>query len=267
MLELVQNFRLVDMIDILLVSVFIYYGLVWFQTTRAFQLFKGLLFIFLFYILSKVFGMHTIQWLVEKLAAFFVILMIVVFHPELRKALEQLGRHSIFSIIIGTQAPDLVFISEVIRAVETMSERKIGALIVIENSTGLGEYIETGVKMEAKVSEDLLLSIFQKNSPLHDGAVVMQRDRIIASRCLLPLTDNKYIDQRLGTRHRAGIGISELTDATVILVSEETGTISIARNGKLNRYLNRQDLEEQLLINYPKAQREFLKKINKTVNK
>ncbi len=117
------------------------------------------------------------------------------------------------------------------------------------------------------MSEDLLLSIFQKNSPLHDGAVVMQRDRIIASRCLLPLTDNKYIDQRLGTRHRAGLGISELTDATVILVSEETGTISIARNGKLTRYLNRQDLEEQLLINYPKAQREFLKKINKTVNK
>lgn len=263
MLEIIQSFRLVDLIDILIVSVFVYYGLIWFQTTRAFQLFKGLLFILLLFLVSKWLGMQTIPWLLQKLATFFVILIIVVFHPELRKALEQLGRHSIFSMIFGSQSLDIVFISEIMRAVETMSNRKIGAIIVIENSTGLGEYLESGVEIEAKVSEDLLLSIFQKNSPLHDGAVIIQRDKIIAARCLLPLTDNKFIDQRLGTRHRAAIGISELTDAMVIVVSEEGGTISLAHNGALQRYLSRQDLEEQLLISYPKSRKDLFKKLKK----
>ncbi len=262
MLELLSNLRFLDIIDILIVSILIYYILLWFHASRAFQLFKGFLFIAFIFILSKLIGLYTIQWLLQKLAAIMVVLLIIVFQPELRKALEQLGRHSIFSTLLGNQpGRDIVVMNEIIRAVDELSEKKIGALIVLEKSTGLGEYVETGLEMDALVREDLLVSIFQKNSPLHDGAVIIQDSRILAVSCLLPLSESKQIDTKLGTRHRAAVGITELSDALVIIVSEETGVISMAENGELKRYLNRQNLEEKLLSLQKQPTADLLQKV------
>ena len=235
------NFTFVDIIDIAVVAALIYYLLVWLQGTRALALLRGLLFIILLYICGKVFGLQTINWILEKLGTIILIVVIILFQPELRRALERIGRERILVRLgIVDTGRGSWFVRHIIRAVEQLSEEKEGALIVLERNTGLSEFLEGGVKLDAIISSDLLVSIFSPKNILHDGAVIIQGDRIAAAGCLLPLSDTRLLDSRLGTRHRAAVGMSEQTDAMVIVVSEKTGIISIAENGFLSRHISKE---------------------------
>jgi len=253
MLTWVQIFKSIswlDILDIALVAFILYRLLMWFKGSRALQLAKGFLLILVIYLLSKFIGLHTINWLLEKMVAMLIFVIIIVFQPELRRMLERLGRGKFFSRYVFTLRQGTGLIQTVIKTVEKLSEQKIGSIIVLERETGCDEYIESGILIDAKLSSELLLSIFSKNSPLHDGATILQGKRIVASACLLPLTDSRLVDSKLGTRHRAAIGLTEQTDAVAIVTSEETGVISLAENGILTRYLNRQTLEKILLSLY-----------------
>ncbi len=247
MIQLPFTLRWVDLIDILIVAVFLYYILMWLQGTRAIQLLRGLLVLLLVYLLGRVLGLHTVNWLFDKFVTVILIVLIIVFQPELRRALERIGRGRIFLRLgLAPQSRGSWFVRHIIKAVETLSENEDGALIVLERNTGLSEYLESGIKLDAIISTEQLLSIFNKRGPLHDGAVIIQGDRITGAGCLLPLSESKLLDKRLGTRHRAAVGISEVSDALVIVVSERSGIISIAENGYLTRSVTKEMLEEKL---------------------
>jgi len=268
MRELLLGFRLLDLLDIVVVSFFVYYVLLWFKGSRALQLIKGFSFIVVLFILSHILHLYTIQWLMEKLAAIIFLMLIIVFQPELRLALEKLGRQSFISaFIVAKKGQEISFISQIIRAVEMLASKKTGALIVLEGITGLNEYLESGLKLDARISYDLILSVFQKAAPIHDGAMIIQGDRIAGVSCLLPLSESKFIDQRLGTRHRAALGLSEISDAKIIIVSEETGIISLAENGILARYLTRESLEERLLSDFSQDRKQFAQYVTKFFNR
>ena len=270
MLALVNIFRelnWLDAIDIVLVTFVIYRLLLWFKGTRALQLTRGLLLILFVYLLSRFLGLGTIDWLLQKLATIILVILIIVFQPELRRMLERLGRGKYFSRLVFTAHQGTGLVQTLIKTVEQMAEQKVGSIIVLERETGLDEYIESGVMIDGRVSVELLLSIFVKGSPLHDGALVLQGNRVIAAACLLPLTDSRLIDSRLGTRHRAAIGLTEQTDTVVIVTSEETGIISIAENGVLTRYLNRQTLEKKLLSIYQATAEDNKGKLDKLFSK
>ncbi|MBU0579679.1 MAG: diadenylate cyclase CdaA [Candidatus Margulisbacteria bacterium] len=242
---------IIDIIDILIVSFLVYQILLWFKGTRTLQLLRGLVLIFAFYIISQLTGLATINWLLQKLTAIIVITLIIVFQPELRKALERLGRGKFFSeFIFSGSGKSLGFLNQVIKAVEELSKTKTGAIIAIERNTGLNEFIESGIQVDALVNNDLIVSTFNKASPLHDGAMMIQGNRIAAASCLFPLSESHLIDKRLGTRHRAALGLSEISDAIIIVVSEETGAISLAENGILTRFLTKETLEERMLNIY-----------------
>lgn len=248
MIQSLGQIRLTDILDIALVSVMVYYVLHWLKGSRAFQLFKGLLLLVLLFVISKILGLTTIEWLLQKMAAIILILLIVVFQPELRRGLERLGRNMfLWSFFWGPQPQDISIITRLTKAVELLSEKKTGALIIVERTTGLIEYSESGVAIDAQLSPELLVTIFNKHSPLHDGAVIVQNGRILAASCLLPISDVNFVNQKLGTRHRAALGISEVSDALVIIVSEETGGIALAENGILNRYPNKESFNARLL--------------------
>jgi diadenylate cyclase len=240
----------IDVIDISLVAVFLYYLILWLRGTQAINLLRGLVLLAALYITARLLGFHTINWLFEKFAAVILVVIAIVFQPELRRTLEQLGRRRLLAPLGLAPLTSSWFIRSLVRAVEAMSEDKIGALLVLEGNTGLNDYIESGTRLDAVVSTELLLSIFEHKSPLHDGAMILRGDRVLAAGCLLPLSESKILDKRLGTRHRAGVGISELTDALVIIVSESTGTISLAENGYLTRFVTREILEEKLFSLY-----------------
>jgi len=251
--------RWIDLIDILIVAVLIYYIFLWLQGTRAVPLIRGLILILLVYIAGRVMGLHTLNWLFEKFAAIIAVMLIILFQPELRRTLERFGRGKFLETLGFSPLPHgSVYVRHIVRAVEQLSEDKIGALIVLEKITGLTEYLESGVRLDAVLSTELLLSIFEPKSPLHDGAVMVQGDRVLSASCLLPISDSRLLDKRLGTRHRAAVGVSELSDALVIVVSEKTGIISLAENGYLTRYLTKDLLEEKLFSIYktekPKAE-------------
>lgn len=246
--------NIIDVIEILLISVFVYQFMVWIKYTRAYTLLKGLLIIGAFLIIAYIFKMNTILWIVSKMAGAMLTAVIVIFQPELRKVVEQLGQKKIISTILpfdmgGKEVKERFTdktINELIKACFDMGEVKTGALIVIEQKNLLDEYIRTGINIDAVLSSQLLINIFEHNTPLHDGAVVMRGNRIVAATCYLPLSDNMELSKQLGTRHRAGVGISEVTDSVTIIVSEETGQVSVARDGKLVRNVTSAQLRKIL---------------------
>lgn len=256
MVSFIPAIRLTNVLEILIISVLIYYILIWIRDTRAWTLLKGILVIVAFMLFAYVFQMDTILWLFQNLISVAIISIFVLFQPELRRALEQLGRKNILSSFInfgGNAAANEQEAktiektkAEIIKACLEMSKARTGALIVIEQDVQLSEYERTGIFLDSLVSSQLLINIFEHNTPLHDGAVFVRNNRIVAATCYLPLSDNMLLSKELGTRHRAGVGISEVSDSITLIVSEETGMISVAHDGMLFRGLSQDELREQL---------------------
>ncbi len=243
--------RLVDLIDIGIVAVLLYYVLLWLQGTRAVSLVRGLVLLLLIYIAGRLLNLYTINWLFDKFAAAIAVMLVILFQPELRRTLERFGRGRFLGVLGFTPVTrGALYVRHIVRSAEQLSNMRAGALIVIERLSGMTEYLESGVKLDALLSSELLLTIFDPSSPLHDGAVIVQGDRITAASCLLPISESRSLDKRLGTRHRAAVGVSEVTDALVVVVSEETGMISVAENGELTRDLTQDQLEEKLYSLY-----------------
>ena len=243
----ILQFQFVDAIDILLVAILIYYLLKITVKTRAIQVIKGLAVLIVAAQICEFIGFTTITWLLQSIVGAGAVLLVIIFQPEIRRALEKIGTGRIFDMSFNaphTDSEDVIV--EIERAILNMSIRKIGALIVFEKKTGMREVIESGTTVEAKISSELIENIFFPNSPLHDGAMIIKEDRIVASGCFLPLSDNKAISSELGTRHRAALGISEISDAVVLIVSEETGVISKAYEGTITRYIDRKALRKAL---------------------
>lgn len=243
-----------DIIEIIIISFLVYSILVWIQKTRAWTLLKGILFLAFFVALIYLFKMDTLTFLIEKGLNLAFMAAIIIFQPELRRALEHLGEKEFFSSLIPTGSGKEIVqrcsdrtVNEIIRATLEMAKVKTGALMVLEQNETLEEYKRTGIDINAVVSSQLLINIFEHNTPLHDGAVIIKGDTILSATCYLPLSDNQRLGKELGTRHRAGVGISEVTDSLTIIVSEETGRISIAKKGVLMAGVNEAQLREQLL--------------------
>ena len=242
-----------DVAEILIIAVLLYYALVWMKTTRAWVLLKGLVVILIFLLLAYFFRMTTILWMAQNVLGFAVTALIVVLQPELRKALEELGKKNIISSVLpfdNNHRVDEGFsektINEITKACVEMGKVKTGALIVIEQKVSLRDYERTGIDVDGIVTSQLLINIFEHNTPLHDGAVIVQGNRVASATCYLPLSDNLGLSKELGTRHRAGVGISEVTDSLTVIVSEETGKISVAYEGKLERNLDAETLRYRM---------------------
>ena len=233
---------IIDIIQIALIAFFVYQFMIWIKYTHAYTLLKGILVVLLFILVAYIFKMNTILWIFSNLASTLIVGVIVIFQPELRKVLEQLGKKKIMAALIPFAAGKEVkerftdkTISELVRACFDMGEVKTGALIVIEQNELLTDYIRTGINLDAILTSQLLINIFEHNTPLHDGAVILRDNRIVSATCYLPLSNNLAVSKELGTRHRAGLGISEVSDSLTIIVSEETGFVSLACDGKLYR--------------------------------
>ena len=244
---------IIDIIQIALIAFFVYQFMVWIKYTHAYTLLKGILVVLLFILIAYIFRMNTILWIFSNLASTLIVGVIVIFQPELRKVLEQLGQKRIMASLIPFDAGKEVkerftdkTISELIKACFDMGEVKTGALIVIEQNELLTDYIRTGINLDAILTSQLLINIFEHNTPLHDGAVIIRDNRVLAATCYLPLTDRIDLNKALGTRHRAAVGISEVSDSMTIVVSEETGEISIAYGGTLYRNLDAIELRKKL---------------------
>ncbi len=254
--------RLSDILEIFIIAFLVYHILVWARNTRLWSLLKGVIVILVFILVCALFNMSTILWIVERVFSIAIIGIVVILQPELRKALEELGRKNFFSnvLALGDSKTEGRFsdktLNEIVRACVEMSKVRTGALIVIEQNHPLTEYERTGIDVDAIVTSQLLINIFEHNTPLHDGAVIVRGDRVVSATCYLPLSDNMGIGKELGTRHRAGIGASEATDAFVIIVSEETGKISVAQEGELERALDSDRLRERLRVLQDKHEEE-----------
>lgn len=238
-----------SIVDIAVVAVVLYQLIMLIKGTRAVQLLKGLLVLLVISNISEFFDLDTITWLLNKVWQMLFIALPVVFQPELRRALEQIGRGRFFVRHAQALGPEVLMqvTEELVRCTQVLSKNRIGALMVIERETGVQEFVETGIKIDGVVSSEFLLNIFIPNTPLHDGAVIIRGDRVAAAGCFLPLTENSNIQKELGTRHRAGIGLTEVSDTLVIIVSEETGAISVALDGVLTRFLDEKALRELLI--------------------
>jgi diadenylate cyclase len=253
--NILSQFTWRDAIDLIIITYVIYKLLMLTRETRAAQVLKGLGIILVASSFSEWLRFPTINWILRQTINAGAIALVIVFQPELRRALEQIGRGKIFekSLFIQQEEKDISWvIQELIRATQNLSKKKIGALIVIEQKTGISEVVESGVRIDGVVSSALLENIFEPNTPLHDGAVIIREDRIVAASCFLTLTENPNLSKQLGTRHRAALGISENSDAVVIIISEETGIISMAQGGKLTRYLDSKGLRDILKKIYEK---------------
>ena len=244
---------LTDILEILIIAFTIYHVSLWVKKTWACGLVKGILILFLCYIIAYLLDMSVILWIFNKTLAIGITALLIVFQPELRKALEELGKKNIFrSIVPFDEQKDKnkrfsdKSINEIIRATVEMANVKTGALIILEKDIVLSEYERTGINLDSAISSQLLINIFEHNTPLHDGAVIIRGDRIVAATCYLPLSDNLGLSKELGTRHRAGVGISEVSDSLTIIVSEETGKISVAIGGKLLRNVDGDLLRKQI---------------------
>jgi diadenylate cyclase len=253
-------FRLRDAVDILVVAIVLYRVFVMFKETRAIQMLLGLAGLMVASFVARRFELYSTSWLLENFWSFWVLALIVLFQPELRRALSQLGQSRIFQgmTLVQREQQGHVF-DDVVKAADALASRRIGALIVLERKVGLRNYAELGVPLEALLSADLLVSLFLPYSPLHDGAAVIRGDRIAAAGCFLPLSRNTQLGRAMGTRHRAALGLSEETDAVVLVVSEESGRISLAVGGHmespLDRDLLRQRLVEMFSLSEPAKER------------
>lgn len=237
------NFSIMDLVDILLVAGIVYGLLRLTSKTRASQVFKGLGFFIVLAWVCKLLGLSTVNWLLSSFIDAGAVLLVVIFQPEIRRAFEKVGRGGLFeNPFVAEDSSSRPYIEEIERAILNMSIRKIGALMVFEKKTGLKDVIESGNLIDARISSELIENIFFPNSPMHDGAMILRGEKIVAAGCFLPLSDNRQISSELGTRHRAAMGISELSDAYVLIVSEETGVISLAHEGTMTRYLDRKAL-------------------------
>ncbi len=246
-----SEIRVLDILDVLIVTVLIYQLLILIRGTRAVQLVLGLMVLFIAYGASRYLGLYTLQYILGYVGLVIPIALLVLFQPELRRMLEQLGRGG---VLVTGFAPHglgreeiIRLVNDVGRASRVLAMRKIGALFVLERRTGLADFIETGIKLDALVTVQLLINLFFPNSPLHDGAVIIRGNRVTAAGCLLPLSENPTLGRTLGTRHRAGLGITEVTDAVAVIISEETGAISLAKDGELLRGLSEEELKSELL--------------------
>ena len=263
------SIRWVDIVEILLIAFLMYHILVWVKNTRAWSLLKGIIVIAVFILIAAYFQMNTILWIVQNAFGVAVTAVVVILQPELRKALEELGQKNIISSIIPFETyrtseegrfSDKT-INEITKACVEMGKVKTGALIVIEQNQSLSEYERTGIDVDGIVTSQLLINIFEKNTPLHDGAVIVRGNRVTSATCYLPLSDNMALSKDLGTRHRAGVGISEATDSMTVIVSEETGKISVAYKGELERSLDGDRLKERLKSIQNKPEEEPKKRI------
>ncbi|HVN88088.1 MAG TPA: diadenylate cyclase CdaA [Candidatus Binatia bacterium] len=235
MLELLANFRVQDAVDIVVIAFVVYRIIDLIRGTRAAQMLVGLAVVFLTYLSSQYFDLYTLNWILDNFLSSFLLLIVVIFQNDIRRALTQVGAGSLFGAERKMEHQDL---EEVVRSTVALAGKRIGALIVFEREFGLNEYIEVGTRLDARVSRELVLSIFMPASPIHDGALILQKGRITAAGCFLPLTTNPSVSKTLGTRHRAAIGLTEETDAVVIVVSEEEGSISLVREGRITRDLD-----------------------------
>ena len=252
------SIRWTDILEIIILSFFIYHFLIWIRRTRTWVLLKGLLVLVFFISLAYIFEMDTIKFLITKGMDVAMVAAVIVFQPELRRALEQLGEQKLLSSIVSFDGLKDIqerfsdkTVEELIKGTMAMAKVKTGALIVIEKNTPLTEYERTGIQVDAIVTSQLLINIFEHNTPLHDGAVIIRGNRVTSATCYLPLSDNMELSKELGTRHR--VGISEVTDSMTIIVSEETGKVSIAENGKLSRAVTEDELRKYLMVTQDKS--------------
>lgn len=247
-MEILKLIRWQDILDILIVAVVLYRILLIIKGTRAAQMLVGLGVLFLAFLFSNYLKLYTVDWLIQSFWAQIVLALIILFQPEIRKALAQMGEAPFLPSF--TTAEELRSIEEIVKTSIALANRKMGALIAIERETGLKDFTEMGTRLDAKVTHELLLSIFHPTSPIHDGAVIIKGNRVIAAGCFLPLTLSADVSRTLGTRHRAGIGLTEETDAVVIIISEETGSISTAIGGELQKDMDMASLRNFLAENF-----------------
>lgn len=247
-----SGIRITDIIDILIVAVVVYKLLGLIKQTRAEQLFKGVLLLVVATFLSDLFNLHTINWILKGTVALGAVAILVVFQPELRRGLEYLGRSKFVNAPFEQMDKEKGkhITSNIVKAIDSFSRDRVGALIVFERQTNLTDIMESGTIVDAEISDQILGNIFYEGAPLHDGAVIIRDGRVYAAGCVLPLTRNNSISKELGTRHRAGIGITENSDALTLIVSEETGIISMAEDGQLSRFLDVKTVEKILLNMY-----------------
>ena len=246
------SIKITDVIDIVIVAFLLYRLLGFIKETRAQQLFRGILLIVAFFLISEVFNLSLLNWLFTKLITVGLIAVVILFQPEIRRALEQIGRRGVLSRQFRDIGKEEIYatVHKLVDAVDDFSSTQTGALMAIERETMLTDISETGVIIDGEISVRLLGNLFYEGSPLHDGAVIIRGDRVHAASCVLPLTERQNIGKNLGTRHRAALGLSEVSDAFVIVVSEETGAISVAQNGEFKRFLDLKTLEKMLLDIY-----------------
>ncbi|MBQ3370951.1 MAG: diadenylate cyclase CdaA [Mogibacterium sp.] len=252
LMGILMSIKVTDVIDIVIVAYLLYRLLGFIKETRAQQLFRGILLIIAFFLVSEVLNLSLLNWLFTKLITVGLIAVVILFQPEIRRALEQIGRRGVLSRQFRDMGKEEMYatVHKIVDAVDDFSSTQTGALMAIERETMLTDISETGVIVDAEISVRLLGNLFYEGSPLHDGAVIIRGDRVHAASCVLPLTERQNIGKNLGTRHRAALGLSEVSDAFVIVVSEETGAISVAQNGEFKRFLDLKTLEKMLLDIY-----------------
>ena len=252
LMGILMSIKATDVIDIVIVAYLLYRLLGFIKETRAQQLFRGILLIVAFFLVSEMFNLSLLNWLFTRLITVGLIAVVILFQPEIRRGLEQIGRRGVLSWQFRDMGKDEMYatVHKIVDAVDDFSSTQTGALMAIERETMLTDICETGVIVDAEISVRLLGNLFYEGSPLHDGAVIIRGDRVHAASCVLPLTERQNIGKNLGTRHRAALGLSEVSDAFVIVVSEETGAISVAQNGEFKRFLDLKTLEKMLLDIY-----------------
>lgn len=264
-------FTLSNLLDILVVWFIIYEVIVLLRGTKAVQLFRGVLVIAIVKIISIIFGLTAVSWLTDQVINWGVIAIIVIFQPEIRRGLEHIGRGSILKHTQNQNVENQKMITALDKAIQYMSKRRIGALITIQMDTGLEDYIETGINIDADVTGELLINTFIPNTPLHDGAVIIRNNRLAVAAAYLPLSQSNLIPKELGTRHRAAVGISEVTDALTIVISEETGEVSITKNNELLRGLTQEDyikfLKDQLITKQDSVNKNFFTTVGTWIDK